>query len=161
MHLKLLVSGSKLFYKEPAMVIVTPTNSSFRFTIAAVKEHSDYELLEQFVNDNISKAIVIDGLEEGEVMLDARAFIFTARKHFDPGTRPLIMIYTKKYTLDELRHKSFTGLESEMLQYGNCILVCKKIAATGQSQNKMFEKIGIKSFAKTMELHGYFGRQYE
>ena len=158
MHLKLLARESRLLYKEPVMLMVTPTENRLRFTFKETVYRSDKDLLDQFIFNNESKAIAIDGLEEGNIMIEVRAFIFTARKRFDPGTRPLILIYTQ-YTLDELRRKSFTGLESEILQYGNCAIICKKDDA--KNQQKLFKKYGITSIKKKMEIHEYVGRQYE
>ena len=158
MHLNLLAHESRLLYKEPVMLMVTPAENRLRFTFKETVYRSDKDLLDQFISNKKSKAIVIDGLEEGEIMIEVRAFIFTARKRFDPGTRPLILIYTQ-YTLDELRRKSFTGLESEILQYGNCAIICKKDDA--KNQQKLFKKYGIPFISKTMEIHEYTGHQYE
>ena len=153
MHLNSITYGTKVFfYKNPAMIMST---SAGRGGV----EHLDYDILEQFTTNSLSEAIIIDGLEEGRVMIEARAFIFTARKRFDPGMRPLIIVYTK-YTIDQLRSKSFTGLECEMLQYGNCILIARRSSEV--DQKKIFRKFGIFDLLRNhMEIHEYTGHQYE
>ena len=158
MHLKLFAHETKRLYKEPVMLMVTPAEKNLQFAFKGVIDSPDYDILKQFATNGLSKAIVIEGLEEGKVMIEARAFIFAARKRFDPGTRPLIFINTN-YTMDELKKKSFSGLESEMLQYGNCILLVKKSSAL--NQQRLFKKFGIEFLKNTKEIHEYIGHQYE
>lgn len=158
MHLKLFAYGTKRLYKEPVMLMVTPAEKYLQLAFKGVIDRPDYDILEQFATNGLSKAIVIEGLEEGEVMIEARAFIFAARKRFEPGTRPLIFINTN-YTIDQLKRKSFSGLESEMLQYGNCILLVKKSSAL--NQQRLFKKFRIEYLKNTKEIHEYTGHQYE
>lgn len=146
MHIELLAHGQKYLYKEPVMHMAITAETRLPFIFAGSKEYSDYDLLDLFERDDISKALVISGLDTDKEMVEVRAFIFAARKRFDPGTRPQIIIYTK-HTIDVLRCKSFTGLESEMLQYGNCILITKKL--------------GIGFLSEKLEIHSYIGHQYE
>ena len=143
MHLKLFAHGTKRLHKEPVMLMVTPAEKKLQLAFKGVADRPDYDILEQFATNGLSKAIVIEGLEEGEVMIEARAFIFAARKRFEPGTRPLIFINTD-YTIDQLKRKSFSGLESEMLQYGNCILLVKKSSAL--NQQRLFKKFFLSTF---------------
>ena len=151
MHLNSITHESKVIYKNPATIIFTSAGRGV--------EHSDYDILEQFTANSLSEAIIINGLEEGRVMIEARAFIFAARKHFNPGIRPLIIVYTK-YTIDQLRSKSFSGLECEMLQYGNCILIAGRSSTV--DQKKIFRKLGIFDLLRNhMEVHSYIGHQYE
>ena len=159
MHLKLFAYGSKRLYKEPVMLMVTPAEKNLRPAFKGVIDRPDYDILEQFATNGLSKAIVIEGLEEGEVMIEVRAFIFAARKRFEPGTRPLIFINTN-YTIDQLKRKSFSGLESEMLQYGNCVLLVKK-SNDALDQQKLFKKFGIEYLRNTKEIHEYTNHQYE
>lgn len=161
MHIELLAHGQKCFYKEPVMYMAITAETRLPFIFAGSKEYSDYDLLDLFKHDGISKAIVISGLDKDKQMVEVRAFIFAARKRFEPGTRPQIIIYTK-HTIDDLMRKSFTGLESEMLQYGNCILITKR--KDMYDQTEMFKKLGIGFLlgkSKKLEIHGYMGHQYE
>ena len=152
MHLNSITYGSKTLYKKPAMIIFTSAGRGGT-------DYSDYDILEQFATNGLGEAIIIDGLEEGKIMIDARAFIFAARKRFDPKTRPLIIVHTK-YTIDQLKKKSFTGLECEMLQYGNSILIAGRSSTV--DQKKIFRKFGVFDLLrKHMEIHSYTGRQYE
>lgn len=157
MHLKQLAHGHKYLYKEPVMYMAAP-ETRLPFIFEEVKEYSDYDLIDSFKSNGMSKAIVINGLEEGETMAEIRAFIFAARKRFDPGTRPLIIIYIK-CTIDNIRRKSFTGLESEMLQYGNCFLITKR--KDMYDQTELFKKLGIKFLNDKWEIHSYTDHQYE
>jgi len=159
MHIKLLAHGQKYLYKEPVMYMAITEENRLPFIFAGIKVYSDYDLLDLFERDGISKAIVISGLDTDEGMVEVRAFIFAARKRFDPGTRPRIIIYTK-HTIDDLRRKSFTGLESELLQYGNCILITKRKDMPDQTE--LFQKLGIGFLlGKKLEIHSYIGHQYE
>lgn len=159
MHLKQLAHGHKYLYKEPVMYMVAPApETHLPFISEEVKEYSDYDLLDLFERDGISKAIVISGLDKDKEMVEVRAFIFAARKRFDPGTRPRIIIYTK-HTIDDLRRKSFTGLESEMLQYGHCFLITKRKDMYDQAE--MFKKLGLGFLSEKLEIHSYMGHQYE
>lgn len=158
MHLKLFAHGTKRLYKEPVMLMVTPAEKNLQLAFKGVADRPDYDILEQFTTSGLSKAIAIEGLEEGEVMIEVRAFIFAARKYFKQGARPLILLFTT-YTMDELKKKSFSGLEAEMLQYGNCILLVKKSSAL--NQQRLFKKFGIEYLKNTKEIHEYTGHQYE
>lgn len=163
MHIKLLAHGQKYLYKEPVMYMAITEEDRLPFIFAGIKVYSDYDLLDLFEHDGISKAIVISGLDKDREMVEVRAFIFAARKRFDPGTRPRIIIYTK-HTIDDLRRKSFTGLESELLQYGNCILITKRKDMPDQTE--LFQKLGIGFvlfflLGKKLEIHSYIGHQYE
>ena len=158
MHIELLAHGQKYLYKEPVMYMAITAETRLPFIFAGIKEYSDYDLLDLFERDGISKAIVISGLDKDKEMVEVRAFIFAARKRFDPGTRPEIIIYTK-HTIDNLRRKSFTGLESEMLQYGNSILIAKRSSIVDQKE--MFKKLGLGFLSEKLEIHSYMGHQYE
>ena len=158
MHIKLLAHAQKYLYKEPVMYMAITAETRLSFIFAGTKEYSDYDILDLFERDGISKAIVISGLDKDKEMVEVRAFIFAARKRFDPGTRPRIIIYTK-HTIDNLRRKSFTGLECEMLQYGNSILIARRSSTVDQTE--MFKKLGIGFLSEKLEIHSYMDHQYE
>lgn len=159
MHTKLIIPETRMFYKHPAMMILTPAASGLRLSFKEEPaNNSDYDLLKQFSDNEITKAICIDGIDEGQVMIEVRAFIFAARKYFEQGTRPPILLFTT-YTMDELKKKSFSGLEAEMLQYGNCIILTGKIVL--MDQKKLFRKYGLDRFHNNLEIYEYTNNQYE
>ena len=93
-----LAHGQKYLYKEPVMYMAITAETRLPFIFVGIKEYSDYDLLDLFERDGISKAIVISGLDKDKEMVEVRAFIFAARKRFDPGTRPKLL-YTRSTQL--------------------------------------------------------------
>lgn len=159
MHTNLIIPETRLFYKHPAMMLVTPAEKRMRLSFSKEpRDTSDYDLLKRFSDNENTKAIVIDGIDEGETMIEVRAFIFAARKYFKPEDRPLIIIFTQ-YTMDQLREKSYSGLEAEMLQYGNCVVLTGKI--NPDDQKKLFRKYGLDRFAKNLQIREYVGHKYQ
>lgn len=161
MHTNLIIPETRMFYKYPAMLLLTPAATpavrGVPISFNQEANHSDYDLLKQFSDNEITKAICIYGLDEGSVMTEVRAFIFAARKYFEPEDRPLIIIFTQ-YTMDQLKGKSYSGLEAEMLQYGNCVILTRK---NPDDQKKLFREYGLDRFAKNLQIREYVGHKYQ
>lgn len=166
MRLKFICERFTNLYKKPAMLMVTEGKANsgkdeLEFDlkvkyIPIIKNYKNSDLIERFKSSK-SEAMIIAGLEESD-MIQVRAFIFEARKRFDPGHRPLIIIYTK-YTIDELWRKAFTGLHCELLQYGRVVLLVGRTST--EDQRKMFRKMGIRFLGESMEIKNYIGHEYE
>lgn len=158
MRLKLICENFGALYKKPAMLMATEGGYDLKVnSIPVVKDYKNSDLIERFKSSK-SEAMIIAGLEAGDIMVQVRQFIFEARKRFDPGHRPLIIVYTK-YTIDELWQKSFTGLHCEFLQYGNLLLLVRRNSV--EDQKKIFRKLGIRFLGENMEIKNYIGHQYE
>lgn len=117
MRIKGLIEEDFVNYKKPSMYIAFPT-CSFKCDIEngglfchnsalALKpdvEISKEEIAERYINNPITEAIVIAGLEPFDSALDLLPFIHTMRENYkcnDP-----IIIYTG-YTEDELNEGNF------------------------------------------------------
>ena len=159
MKLKSIVDISSQFYKEPSMLINAP---GWSFPLRdcpdvfllnhETKEYKDEIILKRFSENPQTKAIVIAGLEPMENVIDLRSFIFSARKFFDPGNRPKIIILTTYY-MEELPQKKWGGLRSEIIQYGNCIIRC------GRYEKTKKKVLGI-PLSYNQNLYSYNGYQY-
>ena len=159
MRTKLIIPETMLFYKYPSMILVTYAPRGLNFSIEESPEkYLDFVLLKNFSDNKNTKAICIDGIEEGPVMNEVQSFMLTARKYFNPEDRPLIIIFSA-YSIDELKKKSFSGLESELLQYGNSILLTKKDIKI--NQKKLFRKYGLDGFSNNLLITEYTGHRYE
>jgi len=152
MHLKQIINGSRQYYKEPSMLLIT---SGIRLD---TQNCPDGEILKRFLNKPLSKAIVIYKLDPKINTIEVREFIFAARKHFPPGERPRIIIYTDSY-LEELEKLGWTGLYCEILEYGNIILKCGRCEKRDKSYFNPI--LGVNLPGKFQEVHQYIGFQYE
>lgn len=163
MYLQNFIQESTKRFKEPSMLLVTPP-AAWRTQIHLGDLHvikfPDEEILKMFSENPRTTAIVIDGLEAMDNILDLRAFIFSARKFFDSASlRPLIIIYTNYYEDEYMKIPSWGGLYSEILQYGNVYIKCGR-ASKKKHENLYFnEVLGIR-LKKSEYVYAYLGHQY-
>jgi len=126
MKLKQIIDESFGDYKECSMLLVTPSCSwkckdchNKHLSYLPTQNFPNEEILKRFANNPLTSAIVIGGLEPLDDMHDVRSFIFALRQS---SLRPTVVIYTG-YELHEIEDELYwSGLEPEMLEYGNCIL---------------------------------------
>ena len=150
MRLKQIINQSKKFYQATSMILKCPT-------LFRCQNFPDEEILKKFDKNKKAKAIVIAGMDPMNQLIELRSFIFSARKHFNPGNRPLIIIYTHYY-FDEL--KDWSGVESEMLQYGNVLLKCGR-PKENETMKYFNHILGIPLCGRNQIVYEYIGHQYE
>lgn len=165
MHLKGIVDESFAEYKEASMLLITPSCdwkcrgcNSRHLSQLETKNFPDEEILKRFVENSNTTAIVIAGLEPMDNVSELWNFLFSARKFFDQGTRPLIIIYTG-YDLEELKKHYWSWLEAGIKQYGNVILKCGRYKA---DRKPYFSTVlGITLPGRNQLVYDYYGHQYE
>ena len=129
MQLKKIEETKTLYNNELSLYLIA-SSCKWKCKICPNAHYSRFEtvdipntdILQKFKSDDNLKAIVIGGLEPMDQMNDLRGFIFDARKFFEPGDRPKIVIYTG-YEMDELNKMHYSGLASELMQYGNAMVI--------------------------------------
>ena len=148
MFLRKIIEEQHIQHRKPAMVLLTPM---FKWkqgpwvddTPSEPQIIPDEEILKMFSQNLNTQIIIIYGLEPNNNVDAMRSFIFSARKFFDPTvSRPLIMIYTALKFEDLQKANCWSGLYSEIRQYGNAAVKC-----------------GYQEGYQTT-THGYFGHQY-
>lgn len=155
MKINSIIDESMFFYKKPAMLL--NCQNIYIFNKEKNNNFSDEKILKRFSENPRTKAIVIgNGIEPMNNMTDLRSFIFSARKFFDPNNRPTIIILTN-YSMEELKNHIWSGVESEILQYGNVILRCGKYKKERAFYSKSF---GI-PLKKDQHIYLYIGHNYE
>jgi hypothetical protein len=163
MHLQQFIEVSTSKNKTPAMHLMLPPYiwkreihlPNFKLDIV---NFPDDEILKMFVENPSTDTIVIFGDEPLNNVVELRSFIFSARKFFDPGTRPLIVIYTS-YFFDELsKIPSWTGLYCEFLQYGRIVI---KFERSQKKRNFYVDKDLGQILDIRKNAFNFIGHQYE
>jgi hypothetical protein len=151
MFLKLDVDKSKQYCSQPAMIlsISEPYGENL----------SDEEILKIFKNNSESEVIVITGYDPIDEPDALRGFIFSARKLFERGDRPRIIIYTNYYN-EELNKKFWSGLKAEFQYYGNVFLKYGRPSKKDKSMH-FNPYLGIKLKGKDQHVEVYTKLQHE
>lgn len=124
MILENAMNTSGHYHGDPSMILSFPMKNDWRNQV------TNEEIFKHFSENDITEAIVISSYEEPMKRLDElRSFIFSARKYFPPGKRPLLIIITK-YLIEELEKMSWGGVQYELLHYGHALLKCGRIKTT-------------------------------
>lgn len=166
MHLKNIVDEfSGYYYKDPYMLLVAPTCTwkcngckHAHLSLLETKDYPDDIILKRFNTNPRTKAIVIGGLEPFDSEDELHSFIFSARKFFEPGDRPVLVISTGYY-LDELKKSHhWCWIESEIVQYGNAIIKCGR---SELGEKPFFNPIlGVYLDGINQYVYSYVGHQY-
>lgn len=165
MHLKNIIDESFEEYKEASMLLIAPSCTwkckgcrNYHLYHLETKNFPDEEIFKRFASNPRTKAIVIGGLEPMDNVSELWNFLFSARKFFDPETRPTIIIYTG-YNLDELQKHYWSWLEAEIRQYGNVILKCGRYKS---NRKPYFNPIlGVTLAGKNQLAYDFCGHQYQ
>ena len=153
MIIEKLVDMSKKYYCEPSMLLsVSP----------ASYKNPDDKILEQFgkvceLNPLVGCIVIAGTPDPMDRCDDLRSFIFSARKKYTPYLRPLIVICTD-YFDDELWN-CYSGINSELLSYGNALL---RTGRATQTDKALYfnEFLGIHLKGKMQTVKSYAGMEY-
>lgn len=151
MFLKLDLDKSKRYCSQPAMILsISETDG---------ENLPDYEILKIFRNNEESEVIVIIGDDPIDKPDLLREFIFSARKFFNQGDRPRIVVYTDYYD-EELNKKFWSGVKSEFQLYGNVFL--KYGRPSPKDKGLHFNRyLGIKLQGSDQKVEHYTKLQHE
>lgn len=163
MHLQQFIEVSTSKDKVPAMHLVLPPSiwkrevhlPLFHFDVV---NFPDEEILQMFSENHTTDTIIISGHEPLDNTVELRSFIFSARKFFSPGSRPLIIIYTNHFFDEFHKIPSWTGLYCEFLQYGRILIKF----GNSQGRRKLYvNKDSGRILDISKEAFSFMGHQYE